>query len=62
MPPNEYLYQIKRKAFRPGIEITGTGAQNDFTIAYKAKGEQEVMLAKNWIKVVAKISAPLTQL
>ena len=62
VPPDEYLYHIKRKAFRLGIEITGTGVRNDFTIADKAKREQEVTLVKNWIEVAAKIGAPVIRI
>ena len=62
VPPDEYLYQIKRKAFRLGIEISGTGVRNDFTIADKAKREQEIVLVKNWIEVAAKIGAPVIRI
>jgi sugar phosphate isomerase/epimerase len=59
VPPDEYLFQIKRKAFGLGVEISGTGVRNDFTIADKSKREQEIVLVKNWIEVAAKIGAPV---
>ena len=62
VPSDEYLFQIKRKAFRLGIEISGTGVRNDFTIADKSKREQEVALVKNWIEVAAKIGAPVIRI
>jgi len=62
VPSDEYLFQIKRKAFRLGIEISGTGVRNDFTIADKIKREQEVALIKNWIEVAAKIGAPVIRI
>ena len=62
VPPDEYLFQIKRKAFRLGLEISGTGVRNDFTIADKSKREQEVALVKNWIEVAAKIGAPVIRI
>ncbi len=62
VPPDEYLYQVKRKAFGLGIEISGTGVRNDFTIADKTKREQEVVLVKNWIEVAAKIGAPVIRI
>jgi len=61
-PSDEYLFQIKRKAFALGVEISGTGVRNDFTIADKAKREQEVLLVKNWIEVAAKIGAPVIRI
>jgi sugar phosphate isomerase/epimerase len=62
VPSDEYLFQIKRKAFRLGLEISGTGVRNDFTIADKTKREQEVALVKNWIEVAAKIGAPVIRI
>jgi sugar phosphate isomerase/epimerase len=62
VPSDEYLFQIKRKAFRLGIEISGTGVRNDFTIADKTKREQEVALVKNWIEVAAKIGSPVIRI
>lgn len=62
VPPDEYLYQVKRKAFSVAIEISGTGVRNDFTIADKAKREHEIVLVKNWIEVAAKIGAPVIRI
>lgn len=62
VPPDEYLFQIKRKAIKLGIEISGTGVRNDFTIGDKIKREQEVALVKNWIEVAAKIGAPVIRI
>ena len=59
---NDYLFHIKRKAFGLGIEISGTGVRNDFTIADKSKREHEVTLVKNWIEVAAKIGAPVIRI
>ncbi|HEV8284381.1 MAG TPA: hypothetical protein VGQ09_08725 [Chitinophagaceae bacterium] len=61
-PSDEYLFQIKRKAFRLGIEISGTGVRNDFTLADNIKRQQEVVLVKNWIEVAAKIGAPVIRI
>jgi sugar phosphate isomerase/epimerase len=62
VPADEYLFQIKRKVFKLGLEISGTGVRNDFTIADKNKREQEVALVKNWIEVAAKIGAPVIRI
>ena len=62
VPADEYLFNIKRKAFSLGIEISGTGVRNDFTVADKSKREQEVVLVKNWIEVAAKIGAPVIRI
>ena len=59
---DDYLFHIKRKAFGLGVEISGTGVRNDFTIADKSKREQEVSLVRNWIEVAAKIGAPVIRI
>jgi sugar phosphate isomerase/epimerase len=62
VPPDDYLFSIKRKAFSLGIEISGTGVRNDFTIADKLKREQEVVLVKQWIDVAVKVGAPVIRI
>jgi len=61
-PADEYLFEIKRKAFGLGIGISGTGVRNDFTISDKGKRELEVKLVKNWIEVAAKLGAPVIRI
>ena len=61
-PDDQYLFGIKRKAFKLGLAISGTGVRNDFTIADKAKRALEVTLVKNWIEVAAKIGAPVIRI
>ena len=62
IPPDDYLFDIKRKAFKAGLEITGTGVRNDFTIADKAKREGEVQLVKNWIGAASKMGAAVLRI
>lgn len=62
VPADEYLFDIKRKAFKAGLEITGTGVRNDFTIADQAKRELQVQLVKNWIEAAAKIGASVLRI
>ena len=62
VPDDEYLFKVKRMAFDLGIEISGTGVRNDFTIADKNKRTQEVELVKKWIDVAAKLDAPVIRI
>src|SRR5688572_25389849 len=62
IPPDDYLFDIKRKAFKAGLEITGTGVRNDFTIADNARREGEVQLVKNWIEAASKIGAAVLRI
>ncbi len=59
VPDDDYLYKVKRTAFGLGLEISGTGVRNDFTIADKTKRAQEVELVKKWIEAAAKLDAPV---
>lgn len=62
VPSDDYLYQVKRKAFDLGLEISGTGVRNDFTIAEDNKRQGEVALVKKWIVAAAKIGAPVIRI
>ncbi len=62
VPPDEYLYHVKRKAFRLGLDITGTGVRNDFTDPDKSKRSEHVMLVKNWIDAASKLGAPVIRI
>ena len=58
VPSDEFLYDIKRKAFLSGLEISGTGVRNDFTEPDKEKRKDQVTLVKNWIEAAEKLGAP----
>src|SRR5260221_13891529 len=62
VPSDERLFQVKRKAFELGLEISGTGVRNDFTLADKTKRQQEVELVKKWIQAAAKLGAPVLRI
>ncbi len=58
VPSDEYIYHIRRKAFRLGIELGCTGVRNDFTWADPVKREEEKKLIRDWIEVAHKLGAP----
>jgi sugar phosphate isomerase/epimerase len=62
VPADDYLYHIKRKAFRLGLGISGTGVRNDFTEPDKSKRHEHVTLVKNWIDVALKLGAPVVRI
>lgn len=62
VPPDDYLYDIKRKAFRLGLDISGTGVRNDFTDPDKSKRNEHVTLVKNWIDAASKLGAPVIRI
>jgi sugar phosphate isomerase/epimerase len=62
VPPDDYIYNVKKKAFRLGLGISGTGVRNDFTWSDAGKREGEKQLVKDWIIVAEKIGAPLVRI
>jgi len=58
VPPDDYIYAIKKKAFSLGLYINGTGVKNDFTWADPEKREEEKKLVKEWVLVAEKLGAP----
>jgi sugar phosphate isomerase/epimerase len=62
VPADDFLFNVKRKAFRLGLDITGTGVRNDFTEPDKHKREGQVSLVKNWIDAAAKLGAPVIRI
>jgi len=62
VPPDEFIYDIKRKAFRLGLGISGTGVKNDFTWSDPLKRAEEKRLVKEWIVVAEKLGAPIIRI
>lgn len=58
VPSDEYIYHVKKKAFRLGINLGCTGVRNDFTWADPEKRKAEKKLVKDWIVVAQKLGAP----
>jgi sugar phosphate isomerase/epimerase len=59
-PPSEaYLHAVKLRAFRNGLDVSGTGVRNDFTVPDAAKREADVAHVKRWVEVAAKLGAPV---
>ena len=57
VPSDEFIYNIKRHAFKAGLEICGTGVRNDFTLPDASKRAAEKNHVKEWIEVAAKLGA-----
>ena len=58
-PADEYIYNIKKQAFLQGLDISGTGVRNDFTIPDSVKRKADLLLVKQWVDVAAKMDAPV---
>jgi sugar phosphate isomerase/epimerase len=61
VPTDRYLYEIKKRAFRLGLDISGTGVRNDFTSPDAAKRSADLVLVKKWVDVAVKLGAPVVR-
>ncbi len=55
VPTDEVIYSVKRRAFKRGIEICGTGIKNKFTQADSVERKKEKQFVKDWVLVAAKL-------
>jgi sugar phosphate isomerase/epimerase len=62
VPEDAFLCHVKQKAFLLGLEISGTGVRNDFTLADEQARCTEKNLVKNWIVAAAKLGAPVLRI
>lgn len=62
VPEDSYIFHLKQKAHRLGLDISGTGVKNDFTNPHRSKRKQDIKLIKKWIECAAKIGAPVIRI
>jgi sugar phosphate isomerase/epimerase len=62
VPSDEFIYQVKKKAFKLGLGISGTGVRNDFTWSDATKRAEEKQLVKDWILVAEKLGSPIVRI
>lgn len=62
VPSDSYIYDLKNKAHRLGVAISGTGVRNDFAEPDKTIRQKDVLLVKRWIEVAAKLGAPVIRI
>lgn len=60
-PPEAYVYETKRRASRLGLDVSGTGVRNDFTVADQEKRTADIALVKRWVGVAAQLDAPMVR-
>ena len=59
VPVDQYIFELKRRAFDLGLGISGTGVGNNFTVADQGARAKDVQRIKNWSEVAAKLGAPV---
>jgi sugar phosphate isomerase/epimerase len=58
-PADAYLHAIKRRAFLSGLDVSGTGVRNDFTVPDAATRDSDVAHVGRWVEVAEKLGAPV---
>ncbi|MCU0226765.1 MAG: sugar phosphate isomerase/epimerase [Bryobacterales bacterium] len=61
VPPDAYLFDLKRHAFVNGVTIHGSGVRNDFAIPGKDALEQNKTLVKDWVVAASKLGASIVR-
>ncbi len=61
VPPDRFVYELKRRAFDCGVGISGTGVRNNFTTADREVRAAGVQHVKEWVEVAAKLGAPVVR-
>ncbi|WP_229067591.1 sugar phosphate isomerase/epimerase family protein [Bacteroides xylanisolvens] len=59
VPTDKYIYEVKKYAFRKGVDISGTGIMNNFANPDAVARAKDVQRVKDWIDVAAKLGAPV---
>ncbi len=57
-PPAAQVRRLKREAFLLGLEITGTGIRNDFTLSDPQQRQAEIERVRTWLEVARDLGAP----
>ena len=61
VPSDEFLFQLKRRAFVNGVTISGTGVRNDFAVADAEARRKDIQMVKNWIDAAAKLGSDMVR-
>ncbi|MBK5210030.1 MAG: sugar phosphate isomerase/epimerase [Flavobacteriaceae bacterium] len=62
IPEDEVIYEIKKRAFHLGLEISGTGVRSDFANIDPNIRAESVIHVKQWIDVAVKLGVPLVRI
>lgn len=62
VPVDSFLYDFKRKVFENGLEISGTGVRNDFTVSDYGKRMMDERMVENWAIAAKKMGIPVLRI
>jgi len=58
VPTDDFMRRFKKQAFLLGLDISGTGIRNDFTVPDPASRKADIVMIKKWIEAAAKMGIP----
>lgn len=58
VPSDDFMRRFKKQAFLLGLDISGTGIRNDFTVPDPASRKADIVMIKKWIEAAAKMGIP----
>lgn len=58
VPSNDFIRKFKRKAFLLGLDISGTGIRNDFTVPDDNARKADIEMIRQWVTAAAKMGIP----
>ncbi len=59
IPTEEFMREFKRKTFLSGLDISGTGIRNDFTVPDPKARNADIEMIRKWIGASAKMGIPV---
>lgn len=62
VPNDDYVYALKKYAYVRGVDISGTGVNNNFAHPDAEYRKRDVQKVKNWIDVASKLGAPVIRI
>lgn len=62
VPSDRFLYDFKWKVFDRGLEISGTGIRNNFSVPDKSKRNDDIQLIKKWTVAASKMGIPVIRI
>ncbi|MCF6332398.1 MAG: sugar phosphate isomerase/epimerase [Draconibacterium sp.] len=58
VPSDDFMRRFKRRAFLLGLDISGTGVRNDFTVPDPAARKADIEMIRKWVVAAAKMGIP----
>ena len=62
VPSDDYLFRLKRKALKLGLDISWTGIRNNFATPDANARQKDRDLIAAWLKVSAKLGSPIMRI